>query len=147
MKDYADFRVADKWDEKGNPIHYERIDLNKVIPNATANITKIVTSMFGIMMDIAKDPKMQKIQQTAVEKTQGFMSAMVPITTMLANVSDIIGSYASGKFCKYNEKGEEIPPVFNITDDNIKIARENMRKTVDCMLGMFTDTQASISEH
>ena len=147
MKDYADFRVADKWDEKGNPIHYERIDLNKVIPNATANITKIVTSMFGIMMDIAKDPKMQKIQKTAVEKTQGFMSAMVPMTTMLANVSDIIGSYASGKFCKYNEKGEEIPPVFNITDDNIKIARENMRKTVDCMLGMFTDTQASISEH
>ena len=147
MKDYADFRVADKWDEKGNPIHYERIDLNKVIPNATANITKIVTSMFGIMMDIAKDPKMQKIQKTAVEKTQGFMSAMVPMTTMLANVSDIIGSYASGKFCKYNEKGEEIPPVFNITDDNIKIARENMRKTVDCMLGMFTDTQASISEN
>lgn len=147
MKDYADFRVPDKWDEKGNPIHYERIDLNKVIPNATANITKIVTSMFGIMMDIAKDPKMQKIQKTAVEKTQGFMSAMVPMTTMLANVSDIIGSYASGKFCKYNEKGEEIPPVFNITDDNIKIARENMRKTVDCMLGMFTDTQASISEH
>lgn len=147
MKDYADFRVPDKWDEKGNPIHYERIDLNKVIPNATANITKIVTSMFGIMMDIAKDPKMQKIQKTAVEKTQGFMSAMVPMTTMLANVSDIIGSYASGKFCKYNEKGEEIPPVFNITDDNIKIARENMRKTVDCMLGMFTDTQASISEN
>ena len=147
MKDYADFRVADKWDEKGNPIHYERIDLNKVIPNATANITKIVTSMFGIMMDIAKDPKMQKIQKTAVEKTQGFMSAMVPMTTMLANVSDIIGSYASGKFCKYNEKGEEIPPVFNITDDNIEIARENMRKTVDCMLGMFTDTQASISAH
>ena len=147
MKDYADFRVADKWDEKGNPIHYERIDLNKVIPNATANITKIVTSMFGIMMDIAKDPKMQKIQKTAVEKTQGFMSAMVPMTTMLANVSDIIGSYASGKFCKYNEKGEEIPPVFNITDDNIRIARENMRKTVDCMLGMFTDTQASIAEN
>lgn len=147
MKDYADFRVADKWDEKGNPIHYERIDLNKVIPKATENITSIVTSMFGIMMDIAKDPKMQKIQKTAVEKTQGFMSAMVPMTTMLANVSDIIGSYASGKFCKYNEKGEEIPPVFNITDDNIKIARENMRKTVDCMLGMFTDTQASISEH
>lgn len=147
MKDYADFRVPDKWDEKGNPIHYERIDLNKVIPNATANITKIVTSMFGIMMDIAKDPKMQKIQKTAVEKTQGFMSAMVPMTTMLANVSDIIGSYASGKFCKYNEKGEEIPPVFNITDDNIRIARENMRKTVDCMLGMFTDTQASISAH
>ena len=147
MKDYADFRVADKWDEKGNPIHYERIDLNKVIPNATANITKIVTSMFGIMMDIAKDPKMQKIQKTAVEKTQGFMSAMVPMTTMLANVSNIIGSYASGKFCKYNEKGEEIPPVFNITDDNIEIARENMRKTVDCMLGMFTDTQASISAH
>lgn len=147
MKDYADFRVADKWDEKGNPIHYERIDLNKVIPNATENITKIVTSMFGIMMDIAKDPNMQKIQQSAVEKTQGFMSAMVPMTTMLANVSDIIGSYASGKFCKYNEKGEEIPPVFNITDDNIKIARENMRKTVDCMLGMFTDTQASISEN
>lgn len=103
--------------------------------------------MFGIMMDIAKDPKMQKIQKTAVEKTQGFMSAMVPMTTMLANVSDIIGSYASGKFCKYNEKGEEIPPVFNITDDNIRIARENMRKTVDCMLGMFTDTQASISEN
>lgn len=147
MKDYADFRVADKWDEKGNPIHYERIDLNKVIPNATANITKIVTSMFGIMMDIAKDPNMQKIQKTAVEKTQGFMSAMVPMTTMLANVSDIIGSYASGKFCKYNEKGEEIPPVFNITDDNIEMARENMRKTVDCMLGMFTDTQASISEN
>lgn len=147
MKDYADFRVADKWDEKGNPIHYERIDLNKVIPNATANITSIVTSMFGIMMDIAKDPKMQKIQKTAVEKTQGFMSAMVPMTTMLANVSDIIGSYASGKFCKYNEKGEEIPPVFNITDDNIRIARENMRKTVDCMLGMFTDTQASIAEN
>lgn len=147
MKDYADFRVADKWDEKGNPIHYERIDLNKVIPNATANITKIVTSMFGIMMDIAKDPNMQKIQKTAVEKTQGFMSAMVPMTTMLANVSDIIGSYASGKFCKYNEKGEEIPPVFNITDDNIEMARENMRKTVDCMLGMFTDTQASISAH
>lgn len=147
MKDYADFRVADKWDEKGNPIHYERIDLNKVIPNATANITKIVTSMFGIMMDIAQDPKMQKIQKSAVEKTQGFMSAMVPMTTMLANVSDIIGSYASGKFCKYNEKGEEIPPVFNITDDNIKIARENMRKTVDCMLGMFTDTQASIAEN
>ena len=147
MKDYADFRVADKWDEKGNPIHYERIDLNKVIPKATENITSIVTSMFGIMMDIAKDPKMQKIQKTAVEKTQGFMSAMVPMTTMLANVSDIIGSYASGKFCKYNEKGEEIPPVFNITDDNIRIARENMRKTVDCMLGMFTDTQASISEH
>ena len=147
MKDYADFRVADKWDEKGNPIHYERIDLNKVIPNATANITSIVTSMFGIMMDIAKDPKMQKIQKTAVEKTQGFMSAMVPMTTMLANVSDIIGSYALGKFCKYNEKGEEIPPVFNITDDNIRIARENMRKTVDCMLGMFTDTQASIAEN
>lgn len=147
MKDYADFRVADKWDEKGNPIHYERIDLNKVIPNATANITSIVTSMFGIMMDIAQDPKMQKIQKTAVEKTQGFMSAMVPMTAMLANVSDIIGSYASGKFCKYNEKGEEIPPVFNITDDNIKIARENMRKTVDCMLGMFTDTQASIAEN
>ena len=147
MKDYADFRVADKWDEKGNPIHYERIDLNKVIPKAIENITSIVTSMFGIMMDIAQDPKMQKIQKTTVEKTQGFMSAMVPMTTMLANVSDIIGSYASGKFCKYNEKGEEIPPVFNITDDNIKIARENMRKTVDCMLGMFTDTQASISEH
>lgn len=147
MKDYADFRVADKWDEKGNPIHYERIDLNKVIPNATANITKIVTSMFGIMMDIAQDPKMQKIQKSAVEKTQGFMSAMVPMTTMLANVSDIIGSYASGKFCKYNEKGEEIPPVFTITDDNIEIARENMRKTVDCMLGMFTDTQASIAEN
>lgn len=148
MKDYAEgVKVPNKWDEKGNPIGWTPMSLDTVIPKAAENITKIVTSMFGIMMDIAKDPKMQKIQKSAVEKTQGFMAAMVPMTTMLANVSDIIGSYASGKFCKYNEKGEEIPPVFNITDDNIEIARENMRKTVDCMLGMFTDTQASISAH
>lgn len=91
VADMAGAKVATKWDKDGNPIAYEKLDLNKDVVNMTINLGKIICAMGAALSFV--------YEQNKEMFTPGWFTSDTPATRVIntcTKMGEMISSITKG---------------------------------------------------
>jgi len=140
IKEFADLRIATKFNSKGEPIEYKSL-VSKDFDTAQKNIGNVITCISNALLFVKKDNK-ELFEESLFSDSPAMNAAKVA-----KMMGDAIGSIASGIkqwadlkiVTKYNSKGEPIEYQSLVGKDFDKAAR-NIETVLTCIGNALVNT-------
>ena len=107
---YASMQIPDKWDDKGNPIHFKDIDKDKVFTEAAKNINEIITLIGNTLLTTASEhPELFKDSLLADSPIVVATKAATKMGAIVAGLAEGIQAYANLRIPdKWDNNGKPI---------------------------------------
>lgn len=147
ISSFANWQVADKWDEQGNPIHYKQLS-NAYIENAIKNIQTVLEVLPESIITLANDPRFAELidgreKKSPMTKT---LNACMKVGGMISSVAQGIAAMADLKFVsKYDENGNPIEYT-PLTTEMMKNAAANIVVVLSTIMDEVMKHHAKIED-
>lgn len=147
ISSFANWQVADAWDENGNPTHYKQMS-NAYIEDAIRNIQTILEVLPQSIIELAKDPRFAELidgreRKSPMTKT---LNACMKVGGMISSIAEGIQAMANLKFIsKYDENGNPIEYTA-LTTEMLKKAASNIVTVLSTVMNEIIKQSDKIDE-
>lgn len=143
--DVACGKVPTKWNEKGEGVEFEHLN-KQHFKDAAKNVKLILTTLGGVITEIASDPNMEDLYGGewgnffgVDSKFTRVIKANMKLGDMISKISKSVLNFANGRVTtKWNEKGEGIE-FEHLGKKHFKEAAKNVKQIITLLGNVIID--------